>query len=144
MTRIGDRERALPRINADERGSGKSKIPAEIRFLHFCRKLDLALTALESGSAWPGAAAAWVREVAVADRRLQGLSLVMRALRSPRLGQAALAATLSQSACAGTSGRAAPPNKQRTQQSRPSASGLPVAAGRRRPCWSGAFACRTQ
>src|SRR5262249_26331742 len=106
-----------------------------------------SITALESGSAWPAAVfvpPAEVREVAEDDRRPQGSSPVTRAPRSRRLEQAALAATLSQSACAGTSGRAAPPCKQRTQQSPPSASGLPAEGGRRRPCWSGAFACRTQ
>src|SRR5579864_1295341 len=64
--------------------------------------------------------------------------------RSHRLQPEALAVAPSQSACAGTSGHAAPPCKQMTPQSPPFASNLPAAGGHRRPCWSDACACRTR
>src|SRR5579864_9442249 len=79
--------------------------------------------------------------VAADDQLLRDSSL---GLHSRHLPLVALAATLSRSVCVGTSGRAAPPCKQRTQQSPPFASNLPAAAGHRRPCWSGACACRTR
>src|SRR5579871_1325533 len=92
-------------------------------------------------SAWDSAALAVVplpAWVAADDPLLRGS---LPGLHSRHLQPDALAATLSRSVCAGTSGRAAPPYKRKTQQSRPSASGLPVASGHRRPCWSDAYAC---
>src|ERR1700704_1219100 len=79
---------------------------------------------------------------AVDDRLPPGLSREKQAPHSHHLLVAEVAAALSQWAYVGTSGRAAPPYIQMTQQSPPSASGLPAEGDRKRPCWSGACACR--
>src|ERR1700731_737002 len=112
------------------------------------RQLRDKLTASGWGSAEPldaGLLAFGLQVWVAADGRLpQGSLLVKRERHSHHPRSEAVAAVLSRSASAGTSGRAAPPYKQMTQQSPPSASGLPVAGGHRRPCWSDECACRTQ
>jgi hypothetical protein len=59
------------------------------------------------------------------------------------LAAAGSAAILFLPACVGTSDHAGQPDRQTMPQSPPPASGLPVAAGRKRPCWSGECAYRT-
>src|ERR1700686_1229482 len=104
------------------------------------------ITVLESGWAAPADVVlpgVGLAALAAADGPLPpGWSRAKAELHSPRRQPVALAAALSQWACAGTSGRAAPPYKQTTQQSPPSASSLPAAGGHRRPCWSGVCVCR--
>src|SRR6185437_11753681 len=79
-------------------------------------------------------------EAAAGDQPLQDL-LPAKLERRSHPQAVVVEAALSRSACAGTSGHAEPPYKQMMLQSRPFASGLPVAGGHKRPCLSGACAC---
>ena len=131
-------------VIGSELRDGERQIPAEIRFAASLPEIEyLALTVLELDLVAPQVFARLALAVAD-DLRLPDLLPVMPALRFHRLLQAAVAAIPSQWACAGTSGHARPPYKQRTPQSQPSASDLPAADDRIRPCWNGAYACHTR
>src|SRR5689334_5968887 len=100
-------------------------------------------TASEWG--WAGPADAVPPALAAADDQPpQGSSPKKADLHSRPLLPEAWVAAPSQWACVGTSGHAAPPYRQTKPQLPPSASSLPAAGDRKRPCWSGAYACRTQ
>src|SRR5947209_9930002 len=112
-----------------------SPLPLFHRDYFLCSRSRISATASASDSAAPeafGLAPFALPVLVVAGgRRQPDLSPATLELHSLRLPMAALAAVLSQSACAGTSGHAALPCKQKTQQSPPSASDLPVASGHR-------------